>query len=321
MLKGIGIELVEEQVYAALVVAPADTVAELAQRTGLPEPDVEGAVAQLRRKGLVALHPGCRHRLRAEPPDVTLSLMALRRIEEVRKAQAAIAQLVQVYHGQRHPAEVPVEVVAGAQAIGERYAQIQRDSREEIRSLVRPPVIAVAADANTGQREALRAGVRYRVVYDRSALDLDSPENPLLLEEWAGLGEEMRVAADVPLKMVISDDRLALVTTVDTVSQAATGLVIHSRPLVEPLAWIFQKVWESALPVPAALAAAAEGPLTAGDRRLLSSLLAGYTDEAIATQQGVSLRTVQRRVRRLLTLAGVQSRVQLGWQAARRNWI
>jgi len=321
MLEGIGIGLVEEQVYAALVAGPADTVAELARRTGRSEPDVEGAVAQLRRKGLVALHPGCRHRLCAAPPDVTLSLMALRRIEEVRKAQAAIAQLVQAYHGQGHPTEAAVEVLAGAQAIGERYAQIQRDSREEIRSLVRAPVIAVPAEANTGQRDALRAGVRYRVVYDRSALDLDSPDNPLLLEEWATLGEEMRVAAEVPLKMVISDNRLALVTTVDSASRAATGLVIHNRPLVEPLAWIFQKVWESALPVPAALAAAAEGPLTADDRRLLSSLLAGYTDEAIATQQGVSLRTVQRRVRRLLTLAGVQSRVQLGWQAARRNWI
>jgi DNA-binding NarL/FixJ family response regulator len=56
------------------------------------------------------------------------------------------------------------------------------------------------------------------------------------------------------------------------------------------------------------------------DRKILALLLAGLTDQAVATQLDLSLRTLQRRVRHLLDLAGVESRMQLGWHAARHGW-
>ncbi|MFI6539242.1 helix-turn-helix transcriptional regulator [Nonomuraea sp. NPDC050547] len=47
---------------------------------------------------------------------------------------------------------------------------------------------------------------------------------------------------------------------------------------------------------------------------------AKLTDEAVAGRLGLSLRTLQRRIRQLMDLAGVRTRVQLGWQAAQRGW-
>ena len=49
-------------------------------------------------------------------------------------------------------------------------------------------------------------------------------------------------------------------------------------------------------------------------------MLAGLTDQAVATQLDLSLRTVQRRLRHLQDLSGVKSRMQLGWHAARHDW-
>ena len=49
-------------------------------------------------------------------------------------------------------------------------------------------------------------------------------------------------------------------------------------------------------------------------------MLAGLTDQAVAGQLDLSLRTVQRRLRWLQDLAGVQTRMQLGWHAARHDW-
>ncbi|MFE2022033.1 helix-turn-helix domain-containing protein [Streptomyces sp. NPDC059499] len=323
MLEGLGIGPVEEQVYVALVARAATDAGELADRSGMPEPEVEHALAELELMGLVTTHPGQRRGLRAAPPDISLNLMALQRMDGVRKAQLAIAQLTQSYRGDAPSADTTetIEVIEGGAAIAERYAQVQRAARKEIRSMTAGPVVAVPPAANTGQQDALRAGVRYRVVYERSSLDLENPDTPLLLDEWAELGEEMRVSVDIPLKLVIVDDGLALVIPREAPSSDPTALVVRTRTVLDGLSWIFTRVWESALPVPAALAAGSEGPLTTDDRHLLSLLLAGYTDQAIASQQDVSLRTVQRRVRRLLALAGAQSRLQLGWQAARRNWI
>lgn len=180
--------------------------------------------------------------------------------------------------------------------------------------------MAVPATDNIAQREALRAGVRYRVVYDRDLLDPGSPQVPLLLEEWAALGEEMRVAV-VPFKLLVLDRRQAALVPPDVATAEPVLLVVRARPVVDCLAWIVDRIWESALPVPAALSTLTDGPLAPEDRRLLALLLAGYTDQAIASQLCISMRTVQRRVQRLLAVAGVQSRIQLGWQAARRGWV
>ncbi|SCL21730.1 Sugar-specific transcriptional regulator TrmB [Micromonospora pallida] len=324
MLESIGIGPHEERIYEELVAGPAADERELADRTGLAEPDVEQALAQLAHRGLVVVRPEQQHRLHAAPPDITLRLMALQRLDDLHKAQLAIAQLSQRYQRSGTPGggTEPVEVVEGATAIAERYGQLQRNARREIQSLVAAPVIAVPPTANAGQQDALRAGVRYRVVYERTTLEGDGQPTPLLLDEWAALGEEMRVAIEVPFKGSIFDEEVVLVVLRHLPpGAAAKALVVHTPALVEALCWVFRRVWESAVPVPTALATPADGPLAPDDRRLLSLLLAGYTDQAIATQVGVSMRTIQRRVQRLLVLAGVQTRIQLGWQAARRRWI
>ncbi|WP_416900553.1 hypothetical protein [Micromonospora echinospora] len=50
-------------------------------------------------------------------------------------------------------------------------------------------------------------------------------------------------------------------------------------------------------------------------------LLAGLTDQVVAAQLGLSLRTLQRRLRYLMDPVGVQTRMQLGWHAARHGWL
>ncbi|MCC3651053.1 hypothetical protein LIX60_06110 [Streptomyces sp. S07_1.15] len=73
---------------------------------------------------------------------------------------------------------------------------------------------------------------------------------------------------------------------------------------------------ESARP---AVQGTAEGP-DAVDLRILSLLLAGLTDASAAKQLDLGLRTVQRRVKRLMEIAGVSTRLQLGWYACEHGW-
>lgn len=323
MLEGIGMSPAEEQLYLALLSAPANGVRELAGHTGLPEADVAATLNGLTAAGLVTEDPGRPGALHAAPPDLTLGLRVLERLDELRQVQLTVARLAVNYRdgGSTSADGGTVEVIEGAAAVAERYARLQREAREEILCLTGGPAVAVPATANTGQRDALSSGVRYRVVYERALLEPGSTETPLLLEEWASLGEEMRVAVDVPFKLVLSDRHRALLLPREQPSGTPSALVIRPGLLLDAMVWLFHKVWESALPVPMALQAVADGPLPAEDRHLLSLLLAGYTDRAIASQLGLSLRTVQRRVHRLLGLAGVQTRLQLGWRAAHLRWL
>jgi DNA-binding CsgD family transcriptional regulator len=57
------------------------------------------------------------------------------------------------------------------------------------------------------------------------------------------------------------------------------------------------------------------------DARILGLLLAGLNDQAVANQLNLSMRTVQRRVRALMDLVSADTRLQLGFHAARKGWI
>jgi DNA-binding NarL/FixJ family response regulator len=64
-----------------------------------------------------------------------------------------------------------------------------------------------------------------------------------------------------------------------------------------------------------------EKQLDRRDARILSLLSDGRSDSTIARESGVSLRTVERRVRSLMDRLGAKTRFQAGVQAARRGWI
>ena len=69
------------------------------------------------------------------------------------------------------------------------------------------------------------------------------------------------------------------------------------------------------------IAAEQEIALDRRDVDLLSLLSAGRSDSTIARLSGISLRTVERRVRSLMDRLGAKTRFQAGVQAARRGWI
>jgi DNA-binding NarL/FixJ family response regulator len=57
------------------------------------------------------------------------------------------------------------------------------------------------------------------------------------------------------------------------------------------------------------------------DRRLLQLLLADFSDEEIARQIFVSVRTVRRRLHDLMDRVGADNRFMLGALAAHHGWI
>jgi DNA-binding NarL/FixJ family response regulator len=60
---------------------------------------------------------------------------------------------------------------------------------------------------------------------------------------------------------------------------------------------------------------------TVATQRLLWLMRTGATDRAIARELDVSLRTLNRRIARLQSMLGVQSRFQLGVLAAELDWL
>ncbi len=163
------------------------------------------------------------------------------------------------------------------------------------------------------ERAALQRGVRCRVVYDRSSLT--EPSQPRTIEALTAAGEDARVSAEVPMKLVICDRRLALTPLSLQHGLTEAALVVHASGLLDALAALFESVWQRAIPVPELISPADE------HRRLLMLLASGLKDEAIARQLGIGERTVRRRIAALADRLGARTRMQLGIQAVRQGWL
>ncbi|MFY4717107.1 helix-turn-helix transcriptional regulator [Streptomyces sp. LaBMicrA B280] len=323
MLTAIGLDDRHEAAYRALVAVGAADVADLARRLTLGVQDTERALQGLERQGLAARSSARSGRWVAAPPAVALGALLTRQRHELERAELAAALLAREYRAAAAEPAVHdlVEVVTGASAVAQRFLQLQLGAAEEVCALVTGAPVAVTAPENEAEEQAAGRGVRYRVVVERAVLDL--PQALGGLTEALGRGERVRMADRVPTKLVVADRSLAMVPLTSHSAEPA-ALVVHASGLLELLAGLFESVWREALPLRLNTEGAAEevpdGP-DATDLEVLSLLLAGLTDASVAKQLALGLRTVQRRVKRLMELAGVTTRLQLGWHAYERGWV
>ncbi|MFI8193589.1 helix-turn-helix domain-containing protein [Streptomyces sp. NPDC085946] len=338
MLGVLGLDEAHEAAYRALVTGGAADVPGLARRLALGEHDTERALRRLADRGLAARSPARPDRWVAAPPGVALGALLTQRRHELEKAELAAALLAEEYRAASAEPAVHdlVEVVTGAAAVSQRFLQLQLGATEEVCALVTGRPVAVTGVENHAEEQAAGRGVRYRVVVERAVLDL--PGGTTELTAALGRDERVRVVEEVPTKLVVADRAVALVPLASYTAEPA-ALVVHSPALPAPreregpahgllelLCGLFESVWRAALPLrlgPSGVTEHGQGPdgPDGTDLEVLSLLLAGLTDASVAKQLDLGLRTVQRRVKRLMELAGVTTRLQLGWAAYERGWV
>lgn len=323
MLSAIGLDERQEAAYRALVAAGAAELPDLARRLALPEADAERALRRLEQQGLVAQSSSRADRWVAAPPGVALGALLTQQRHELEQAELASALLAEEFRAEAAEPAVHdlVEVVTGASAVAHRFHQLQLGATSEVCALVTGKPIAVTGMENESEERAAMRGVSYRVVVERDVLSL--PSGIVELSAALGRDEQCRVVDRVPTKLVVADAALAMVPLTGRGAEPA-ALVIHASGLLESLMGLFEAVWRDAMPLRLGGSGIREENAPGADPtdlEILSLLLAGLTDASVAKQLDLGLRTVQRRVKGLMELTGVTTRLQLGWHAYERGWV
>ncbi|MFD5114585.1 helix-turn-helix domain-containing protein [Streptomyces sp. NPDC058220] len=324
MLGAIGLDARQESAYRALVAIGAAEVADLAHRLAIPESDTERALRRLERQGLAAQSSSRTGRWVAAPPAVALGALLTQHRHELEQAELAAVLLAEEYRAEAAEPAVHdlVEVVTGASAVAHRFHQLQLGATEEVCALVTGKPVAVTGVDNEAEERAAARGVTYRVVIEREVLSL--PAGIVELSTALGRGEHVRVIERVPTKLVVADRALAMVPLTGIGAEPAV-LVVHASGLLESLMGLFEAVWREGLPLRLGTSGEVAEERLPGpdptDLEVLSLLLAGMTDASVAKQLDLGLRTVQRRVKGLMELSGVTTRLQLGWHAYERGWV
>ncbi|MFC6157911.1 helix-turn-helix domain-containing protein [Kribbella jiaozuonensis] len=314
----------EEQTYRLLVGLSAARAAELAEVAELPQHEADEVLQRLQAKGLVTVQAADEPVFSPLPPDVAFGTTLLRRQESLEAARKTVAALSEEFRASasRRDAHHLVEVIVGATTLRERLRDLQNAAREEILWFCRANPLAMQGADNTEEYGALSRGVRYRAIYERALIE--TPGELDSISEGVSWGEEARVLPTLPVRLAIVDRSTAICPLVrdDENLGEPSAAIINRGELLDALLALFESYWELATPV--RLQPDDDQPvegLDDSERLLLSLLVAGVPDKSIATQLGISRRTVQRRLDRLMALAGVDTRTGLAFQAAKRDWL
>lgn len=318
MLRAAGLDDIEEQVYRAALRRPAAPVAELARSVGASSTRVRGALVALEELGLVERTT---HR-RFVPADPESALLALiqRREAELTAARGEVVELADEYRTGRVQSETSdlVEVLTSPETIARRLRELNHGVHEEILVFDKPPYLFQPGDEVAVEQPLLRRGVVAKAIYSQEAFAW--PRRVENLQRLAALGEESRVLPELPFKLRIYDRRAGVVPLMSNDQSVEGVAVIHRSGILLALVALFEAYWERAFPV-AGGATARPAELTDKDVEVLRLLGTGLKDEAIARQLGISMRTVRRRVLRMMDLLHASTRFQAGAQAMRRGWL
>ncbi|NED98422.1 response regulator transcription factor [Phytoactinopolyspora alkaliphila] len=335
MFDAVGLDTLEERMYRLLVGVIESDAATLAGTLDVTAEEAQDVLDSLYAKGLVSQHRhGEKSRFTVTAPDIGLGQLLLSGQEALERARTAVAHLTDEYRSsvRRRDATQLVEVVTGAPAIRQQLRNLQLGTREEALWFCRSGHVAMPSEENSEEFEMLARGVRYQVIYEQALL-----EEPGMIGNVAGgirKGEQARATPHLPVRMVIADRKVALCPLVrggDGPGEPTAALVRDSNLLAALIA-LFESYWANASPLhvfegsqgTALQRSAPERTTNAvgdDDLYLLSLLVAGVSDKAIATALSISQRTVQRRVKELMDRVGAETRMQLAWQAARHGWV
>ncbi|MEU9091892.1 transcriptional regulator [Streptomyces sp. NPDC087901] len=326
MLEAVGVSAFDEGVYRAVLTGPQGAVRDLAENVGAGSARTGQALKRLAALGLVR-RVG-RGRWEAVSPRSALSALLHRRRSETETVFAGVetefADLHRLHRaGQlRSDPGALVEVLTGQEVMARKVEELSRSVTTHLWTLDKPPYLEPVGEPHHNEqetattREWLERGVDIRGVYC-----LESIEPPGRLESilnLAALGEQSRLLPHLPFKARIVDRQVAVVPL--TGGSKDSIVVVHPSGLLDGLMELFEAYWERAEPLLSDRLGVVEGP-SEEELMLVRLLHAGYKDQAIARQLGVSVRTATRRVAALMRRLDAGTRFQAGVKARERGWV
>jgi len=318
MLQPLGISAEAEAVYVALGPLPSASVADLGRLTSLTPEQVAETLEELRKLGLAT--DSARGNWRALPLLDVVNQLKAQRLSEIELASVAAESLESHLLAAGATQEHDIKTLVGREAIVAAHRELMDSARREICFFDKPPyaqvrsVITEEALSIEPEWRALERNVILRCVYD-PGFDTDRLAE---LSLFAKKGEQSRTSP-VPMKLIIVDSHTALIPSMRSYApghELRASIVRHTL-LIEALQWLFEAVWDAAVPIMTSLNSESD------PRRqmLISMLMTGSTDSAIANTLNINVRSVRRWISELMDELGVSTRLQLGAALVRSDGL
>ncbi|MEV8532229.1 LuxR C-terminal-related transcriptional regulator [Streptomyces sp. NPDC051211] len=304
---------------------------EICARAGLDPSSLHEAVALLTELGLLAESGHRDGRPAVTATETALNRLAqqaeqtaARSLEETIRIRKAIrlltTELADQYQQQESMA--PAELIVGLDRISEVLEDCTELAQDEVLSMHPGPVVESRSKARLERNQkVLDRGVGMRTIHLASTARL--PQGLALLEEMQRAGVSIRLVPTIPFRLIIIDEVMAFTPAFGTEAQP-TAMVTRGPVITRLLRRVFEHCWQSAVELGTDTLppqVPEDTPITGQQAGILRLMNAGFKDEAIARELGVSTRTLRRLMNDLMEKLGADNRFRAGVRAQQLGWL
>ncbi len=238
-----------------------------------------------------------------------------RMIVRVRDQMASLQRLYVAGGAASGEALPSIEVLTDPAEIGALSVELCLSAERDVSNLETPHFqrLPDPRSVKLPPADVLARGVQFRNIYARGVLDL--PGAAEMVKRCRAGGWQQRVVPELPVKMVLVDDRAALLPLDATGMEGAA--LVRAPVIVAMLRSYFEMLWARSVPMDGA----GPGRLSDAAAQVLRLMLTGMTDAAISRHLGTSERTVRRHVAAVLETFGVDNRITAAVVAVREGWV
>lgn len=284
---------------------------------GTAPEEVAAALHSLTERRLLLPVNGAENRFAAAPPDAACEALIRPLVQRARTARHAAerlrGELVPVYESGlerrlRQPLFEELPDVASVRRVLDRFAA---EARYEV--LTSQPgggrKVEVLEEAMARTEAMLGRGVRMRTLYQHTAQY--NPGTTAYVEIVTDLGAEVRTLGEGFMRMIAFDGEIVVI---EQKGNPKAALVVREPSVVSFAVAAFERMWRQADPFP--VNHGREQAILVSDKTkvdIIRLLVQGESDKVIARRMGMTVRTCQRHIAKIMERLGAKSRVHAGY--------
>ncbi|GAB3528108.1 LuxR C-terminal-related transcriptional regulator [Arthrobacter monumenti] len=322
------LDTVSFDVYQFAVAQPGWSKQEASDALGYTIREIDDAISELSQRRLLQRPTAETERYVAMSPEVALSELVdedERILQDLRASitgrRREFSSLIPFYNEARKKLALDdtVEVIEDRKVVRRLLIDYGRDVTEQV--LIAQPGQGSSADVHEESVKKdlalLASGVKRMNILHHSTRDHMPTRKAVAALTPAG--GEYRTLPLVPLRMMVFDQKLAIVSR-QLYPDDHAALVIRDTNLIRIFTELFHIGWEVGQPFPAGQDQP-PSKLNNIQQSILKGLAAGYGDEPIARRLDINVRTCRRHIAWMLEELGATSRFQAAIKAREAGWI
>ena len=251
-LMELGLIKYEAEAYHTLLLIGQAPASEISKMYNIPQGRIYGILDSLEKKGFCSVSLGKVKRYKAVHPKTTFTSLISKRNEEIENLKVLQTELESCYNVENdtNPADY-IQVLTSKQGQVEKFDDIIQLSTKTLYSFNKKPYATgfkrnskELKHASSPLLDTIKRGTKVRALFEAEEGDnkiafLD------MVDYYKSIGEEVLICKELPLKMLLADDKIAMVSLRNTGINnfKLTSMVIEHSDLTNAMNELFDMYW------------------------------------------------------------------------------